>query len=88
MITKKEYQGSNEIEIYPDSLIREEHDKNIKISLLLNNVYYFLQYVFILLEKGSYRLVVIHNEQVKTDRCSANIIDAKIAFADLYNDKS
>ena len=59
-----------------------------KICLLQNNVEYFLKYVFIIVEKIGFRLVVIHQGYVKTDTVFENLKSAKIAFARMYNGKS
>lgn len=59
-----------------------------EIYLLTNHVQYYLQYVFILVERTGYRLVVIHDGLVKTNKCYASLRGAKIAFARMYNRKA
>jgi hypothetical protein len=59
-----------------------------KISLLKNNVEYFLHEAFILIKKNDYQLVVIHDGQVRTNKCYATLRRAKTAFAGMYNRKA
>jgi len=50
------------------------------IILLENAVYYFIDYVLIILEPGAYRLVVIADGGKRIDRYYDTIRGAKIAF--------
>jgi hypothetical protein len=59
-----------------------------EISSLTNNVDYYLNCVYISVEKVGYRLVVIHNQEVLTNRCYTICKSAKIAFALMYNRKA
>ena len=59
-----------------------------EISSLINKVEYYLNCVYISVEKFGYRLVVIHNRKVLTHRCYPTSRSAKIAFAKMYNRKS
>ena len=65
-----------------DSLNKRE------ICMLVNDVYYYLNHVFIMTERIGYRLVVIHDGQVRTNKCYAELRHAKIAFARMYNRKA
>lgn len=58
------------------------------IYVLINHVLFFLHFVFILIEKQGYRLIVIHNGKLQTDKCYATLRSAKIAFSRLYRKKS
>jgi hypothetical protein len=72
----------------PDNGLNEASITPGKICLLQNNVEYFLKYVFIFVEEIGFRLVVIHQEYVKTDTVYKSLKSAKIAFARMYNRKS
>lgn len=65
-----------------NSLYRDE------ISLLKNNVEYYLHDVFIMVKEYGYQLVVIHAKQVRTNRLYPTLRTAKVAFARMYNRKS
>lgn len=62
--------------------------KGKQVSLLINHGYYFLQYVFIMVEDTGFRLVVIHQGNVLTYRLYDSLRAARTAFARLYNRKS
>ncbi|MCK4761059.1 MAG: hypothetical protein KAW12_02595 [Candidatus Aminicenantes bacterium] len=61
---------------------------NSEVSILINHVYYYLHYVFIEIDEGNHRLVVIHNSRVKTDKNYKTFGAAKRAFARTYNRKA
>ena len=61
--------------------------KEIKISVLQNSVYYFLQHVFIITAKDDSRLVVIHNNRLLTDNHYKTLKGARIAFQKKYKHK-
>ncbi|MCP4218433.1 MAG: hypothetical protein GY765_27605 [bacterium] len=58
--------------------------ESIKISVLTNAVYYFMQYVFIVAQGGKYRLYVIHNKKLLVDETYKSAKGAKIAFLKMY----
>jgi len=63
--------------------------KNEKIlSLLINSAYFFIECVFILKMRGTYRLVVIHNGRILSDSCFETLRGAKIAFSKLFGSKA
>lgn len=64
------------------------HGRRIKLYRLVNNGYFFLRYVFILAEDDDYRLVVIHDNKLLTDRHYKSLSIAKSAFARMYNRKA
>ncbi|MCK5057071.1 MAG: hypothetical protein KAT34_10475 [Candidatus Aminicenantes bacterium] len=77
-----EYNPAPGISRTGDSLDRRE------ICMLLNDVDYFLNRVFIITERIGCRLFVIHSGHVKTNRFYDELRGAKIAFARMYNRKS
>jgi hypothetical protein len=79
---RAEYNPAPGIRIAGNSFDRRE------ICMLLNDVEYFLHLVFIIKERGCCRLVVIHDRQVRTNKCYVGLRHAKIAFARRYNRKS
>ena len=60
----------------------------VEISILINYVHYYLRFVFIEIKGGDYRLVVIHNDRVLTDKKYKTLGAAKAAFARMYNHKA
>jgi len=58
------------------------------IAVLMNSVYYFLQYVFIIASEVDYQLVVLHNNRILTDSHYETMRGAKIAFYKMYNRKA
>jgi hypothetical protein len=64
-------------------------EKNpIKISMLINSVYYFIECVFILDIHDHYRLVALHSGKVLIDASYKTLRGARIAFSKLYGDKA
>ncbi len=54
------------------------------IVMLINSPIYFLDWVIIVFEKGSYRLVVSRKKRVATDKYYTSLKGAKIAFIKSY----
>ena len=63
-----------------------KREADVEISLLTNSIYYFLQCVFIIKEGEEFRLVVIHNNRVRTDKQFDSLRGARIAFTKLYDE--
>jgi len=59
-------------------------EANEKIILLTNSVLYFLDFVFIIIEKETFRLVVLHRNRTLTDYRYRSLRGAKIAFSKIY----
>jgi hypothetical protein len=59
-----------------------------KISILISSIYYFLDFVFIITEGGCFRLVVIHNKKLLTNRAYKSVKAARAAFTRLYDEKA
>jgi hypothetical protein len=66
----------------------KKNNQPIKISRLENSVYYFLDYVFIVEEEDSFRLLVIHRGKVLTDKLYPTLRGARIAFRHIYEGKA
>jgi hypothetical protein len=60
----------------------------VHISLLLNAVYFFLQCVFIMRTEKGYRLIVVHQNRLLTDRTYKTFKGARIAFSKLWSYKA
>jgi len=58
------------------------------ISVLINSIHYFIQYVFIVKIKDKYRLVVQHNNKVLRDMYYKTERGCRIAFAKLFKEKA
>ena len=63
-------------------------DKLKSVSHLLNSFKYFLQHVLILCYGDYFRLLVIHECKLLSDRCYKSFKGAKIAFLKLFSDKA
>lgn len=59
-----------------------------RISVLETSIYYFLEHVFIIEDDGGYRLVVIHQKKLLTDRTYKTAKGARIAFLKLWSYKA
>jgi hypothetical protein len=59
-----------------------------RVSVLENSIYYFLECVFIEKREGKYRLVVTHQKHVLTDLLYDTTRGARIAFTKFYRDKA
>lgn len=62
-------------------------DEEIKISILVSSVYYFLEFVFIIAEGGCFRLVVMHNNKLLTYKAFKSVKAARAGFTRLYGSK-
>ena len=77
----------NGLQLQPDTNLKrdiEEGQKNRRISLLINSVYFFIESVFILETENGFRLIAIHQNKVLTDETYKTVKGAKIAFLKLF----
>ncbi len=65
-----------------------EEEEPIKVSLLINSIYYFIESVFIMAVKEGFRLVVIHQGRLLTDQTYKTVKGARIAFLKHYGYKA
>ena len=79
----RDYPGAS-----PGSYEKKSDKRRPELYYLKNKIYYFLNYCFIIEDKGKYRLVVIHDNRVWTDIYFKSPAAAKIAFAKKYKWKS
>ena len=63
-------------------------ERKTRLYRLVNNGYFFLRYFFIVENDGDYRLVVIHDNHLLTDRLYKSLSNAKSAFARMYKRKA
>jgi hypothetical protein len=77
---------------YTDSLEFPGQGKKIyargEISRLNNSIYYFLQYVFIMVVENGFNLRVIHNNRLELDKVFKSLRGAKMAFTKLFKEKA
>jgi hypothetical protein len=59
----------------------------VKISYLLNGIYWFIENVFIIQDENSCRLVSIHLNKLLFHKSYKNAKNARIAFTRLYKNK-
>lgn len=60
----------------------------VEISRLINSIYYFIEFVFILKKDNQYRLIALDNRGVLNDRSYKTDIGAKVAFTQLYKNNA
>jgi hypothetical protein len=67
-----------------------KQEEKQKIAMLINSIFYFIQYVIIVKNPGDsrYRLLVIQHGQVLTDEYYESVRGAKIAFSRMYYHRS
>jgi hypothetical protein len=68
--------------------LQQKEEKPIKISRLINSIYYFIESVFIIAEKQGYRLVAIHQGKLLTDQTYKTVKGARIAFLKMWSYKA
>ena len=87
LMEKKGKPGKNDNDILPGIELKNPSLFRDEIYRLKNNVYYFLETVFIRVERIGYRLVVIHNRRVRTNKCYSTLPGAKKGFSRMYSGK-
>jgi hypothetical protein len=58
------------------------------ISSLINSIYYFIDFVYILRSKDKYRLVALQHRRVLFDKYYPTVKGSRIAFQKLFKDKA
>jgi hypothetical protein len=58
------------------------------ISMLINSVHYFINFVFILQSNDKFRLVALHHGKVLCDKCYNTARGCRIAFDKMYKDNA
>jgi len=74
---------------HPEKLPNMEkfQEADAKNILMTNSIYYFLEFIFILIEHGTFRLVVLQHNRLLMDRRYKSLRGAKIAFSKYYTAK-
>ncbi len=67
--------------------VQQRNDDPIKISMLNNAIYYFIEMVFIMVVEEGYRLVAIHQGRLLADEVYQSAKGAKIAFLKFFSYK-
>jgi hypothetical protein len=68
--------------------LRQQKEETVRISLLINSVYYFIESVFIAETSAGYRLSVTHHGAVLTDEIYKTLKGARIGFTKRYGHKA
>lgn len=68
--------------------VGKKAESPIRMSLLINSIYYFIESVFIMAVEEGYRLVVIHQGSLLTDEIYKTARGARIAFLKRYGNKA
>ncbi|MCP4215959.1 MAG: hypothetical protein GY765_15000 [bacterium] len=66
----------------------QEKEKPLRISLLINALYYFIESVLIVEDKGKFRLIAIHRGRLLADQSYSTAKGAKIAFLKFFSYKA
>jgi hypothetical protein len=74
------------LRIHQTSALKTTQD--VEISVLINSIFFFLSYVFIMRIDGQYRLLVLLNNKLLYQGVYNTGKGAKIAFSRLYQDKA
>lgn len=67
---------------------RHRSEQETTISRLLNSIYYFLDFVFVISSDEGYRLVILHQDRVIMDASYSSLRGAKIAFAKFFYEQT
>jgi hypothetical protein len=78
---KKKHQNQNQ-------LTSNVQSSKERISVLETSIYYFLEHVFIIKNDEGYRLIVIHQKKLLTDKTYKTAKGAKIAFLKFWRYKA
>lgn len=70
------------------SVAQQQREEPIKVSMLINSIFYFLESVFIMTVEDGFRLVVIHHGYLLTDETYKTPKGAKIAFLKFWSYKA
>ena len=68
--------------------LKKSDEKVVKLCILINSIYYFLEYVFVIDNKDSYQLIVMHRGRVLKNKSYSSAKGAKIAFSKMYEHKA
>lgn len=63
-------------------------ENQVKISYLINAVYWFIENVFIVRDENGCRLVTIHQGRLLVDKNYKNVKSARIAFTRFFKNKT
>ena len=68
--------------------LRKAEEKIVNLCILINSIYYFIEYVFIIANENSYQLIVMHRGRILVNKSYRTAKAAKIAFAKMYSQKA
>ncbi len=85
---QQELKQNLELRIEDNPVEGQKDREPIQISVLNNSIYYLLEIVFIAAVKEGYRLVVILNRKLLTDKIYKTSKGARIGFLRLYGEKA
>ena len=77
----------NGLQLQPDINLKrdiEEDQKNRRISILINSIYFFIESVFILETGDGYRLIAIHRNKILANGFYRTVRGAKIAYLKFF----
>jgi len=67
--------------------IQENCEIPVKVCSLLNSVFYFFNWVYIIEERDNFRLVVFHNNQTVFNETYRTLRGARIAFSKFFGNR-
>ncbi len=62
-------------------------NKETKVCMLINAVYFYLESVFVVIAEDHCRLIIIQSQKLIYDECYDSLRGAKIAFYRMYKEK-
>jgi hypothetical protein len=68
--------------------LKKANGKVVNLCILINSIYYFLEYVFIIMKGNSYQLIVMHRGRTLVNKTYRSSKSAKIAFSKMYGHKA
>lgn len=68
--------------------LKKAEERIVNLCILINSIYYFIEYVFIIANEKSYQLIVMHRGRVLINKTYGTAKGAKVAFARMYSQKA
>jgi hypothetical protein len=68
--------------------LKKNEKKLVNLCILINSIYYFIEYVFIIADEDSYQLIAMHRGRILKNKTYSTAKGAKIAFSRMYDRKA
>ncbi|MCI0470536.1 MAG: hypothetical protein L0Y73_02650 [Candidatus Aminicenantes bacterium] len=67
--------------------LKKADGKIVNLCILINSIYYFLEYVFIIKKGNNFQLIVMHRGRTLLNKTYGSAKSAKVAFSNMYRHK-